>query len=115
MVEIYNEKIKDLLDVSKQNLKIRSNKSKGIYIEDVTERVVKDEEQAFIILKKGVDNRSVGCTNMNAESSRSHMVFLISIHQNNFLNGEALSSKIVLIDLAGSEKITKTGAEGKLL
>jgi kinesin family protein 5 len=36
MVEIYNEKIKDLLDISKNDLKIRSNKKEGIFLENMT-------------------------------------------------------------------------------
>lgn len=45
MAEIYNEKIKDLLDPSKNNLKIHEEKGKGIYIQDITEEyVVCDDE-----------------------------------------------------------------------
>jgi kinesin family protein 5 len=36
-VEIYNEKIRDLLDISKQDLKVREDKVRGIFIEDITE------------------------------------------------------------------------------
>ena len=43
IVEIYMEKIRDLLDVSKVDLKIREKKDKGIYIEDVTEKFVSSE------------------------------------------------------------------------
>lgn len=43
MVEIYNEKIRDLIDISKDNLKIRCNKNKGIFIENITEIAVKEE------------------------------------------------------------------------
>lgn len=40
IVELYNEKVRDLLDISKQDLKIRSNAKLGIYIEDATEKYV---------------------------------------------------------------------------
>lgn len=52
---------------------------------------------------------------MNSESSRSHMVFIISLSTHDVYSGEANSAKVILVDLAGSEKISKTGAEGKLL
>ena len=52
---------------------------------------------------------------MNAVSSRSHMLFIINVHQNDLYTGQAKSAKIILVDLAGSEKISKTGAEGKVL
>ena len=50
---------------------------------------------------------------MNALSSRSHMLFMITLIQNDFASGEAKSARLTVIDLAGSEKISKTGTEGK--
>ena len=47
---------------------------------------------------------------MNARSSRSHMMFLINLYSHDVYTGQAKTSKITLIDLAGSEKISKTGA-----
>ena len=44
MIEIYNEKIKDLLDQTKFDLKIRSDKSRGIFLADVTERYLISDE-----------------------------------------------------------------------
>lgn len=61
-------------------------------------------------MKKGIENRAVNATNMNACSSRSHMLFIISLHTHNLYTGEAKVAKISLIDLAGSEKVSKTGA-----
>ena len=40
MVEIYMEKIKDLFDISKNDIKIREKQGKGIYMQDVTEEYV---------------------------------------------------------------------------
>lgn len=47
---------------------------------------------------------------MNACSSRSHMLFIITLNTHDLYTGEACSAKICLVDLAGSEKISKTGA-----
>ena len=66
MIEIYMEKIKDLLDPKKTNLKIHEEKNKGIYIEDVTETYVGEEEEVFEIMKVGNENRAIGVTNMNS-------------------------------------------------
>ena len=60
-------------------------------------------------VKQGLENRTVGRTNLNAYSSRSHMLFIITINETNFETREAKSAKITLTDLAGSEKISKTG------
>lgn len=58
----------------------------------------------------GIQNRTVGATNMNSESSRSHLVFIINLSTHDIYSGEAKSAKIIVVDLAGSEKISKTGA-----
>ena len=80
MIEIYMEKIRDLLEPSKTNLKVHEDKQKGIYIADVTETYVGEENEVYDILKLGNENRSIGCTDMNAQSSRSHSCFIITIH-----------------------------------
>ena len=54
------------------------------------------------IFKKGVSNRAVAYTNMNDASSRSHMTFILTLHQNNLKDGSAKSGKITVVDLAGS-------------
>lgn len=52
---------------------------------------------------------------MNAESSRSHSIFLISIQQRNTETGAIKTGNLYLVDLAGSEKVGKTGASGQTL
>lgn len=52
---------------------------------------------------------------MNAESSRSHSIFLITIYQKNTDTGAAKTGNLYLVDLAGSEKVGKTGATGQTL
>lgn len=65
MIEIYMEKVKDLLDPTKTNLKVHEDKVKGIYINEVTETYVGDEVEVFEIMKMGNDNRAIGVTDMN--------------------------------------------------
>lgn len=52
---------------------------------------------------------------MNAESSRSHSIFLITINQRNVDTGAQKTGNLYLVDLAGSEKVGKTGASGQTL
>ena len=112
MCEIYNEKIKDLLDPRKDNLKIHEERGKGVYIQDATESYCVDENQVYQIMRAGGTNRSIASTNMNAESSRSHALFVLTITMNNTEDGSCKTGKLYLVDLAGSEKISKTGAQG---
>merc|ERR1719370_1669057 len=67
------------------------------------------------VVDEGKANRAVATTNMNAQSSRSHSIFLIQVAQENKLTETKLTGKLYLVDLAGSEKIGKTGAEGEVL
>lgn len=111
-VEIYNEKIRDLLDPKKTNLKIHENKQQGVYVKDMTESYVGNEDEVYAILKIGNENRAIGVTNMNKQSSRSHSVFILQVEQKNLTDFSSKCGRIFLVDLAGSERISKTGVEG---
>ena len=115
IVEIYMENIRDLLDKDKTNLKIRENKTRGIYIQDATESYVSDQSNVYDLMEIGNNNRAIAATNMNEGSSRSHMIFMLHVSQNNLIDMSAKAGKLFLVDLAGSEKISKTGAQGTVL
>lgn len=83
IVEIYMEKIRDLLEVSKSDLKIREDKNRGIYIQDVTETYVSEETDVYNLMKLGNSNRAISATNMNEGSSRSHSIFILTVSQSN--------------------------------
>ena len=115
IVELYMEKLRDLMDSHKIDLKIRSDKKKGIYIENLTEIYISTPEEIYELMEVARNTRSIASTNMNERSSRSHMLFILTISQNNLDDMSAKTGKLYLVDLAGSEKIGKTGAEGKTL
>jgi len=114
-VEIYMEMINDLLDLSKRNLKLRENKKREVYIDKVSEMYVACAEDVYAYMEEGTNNRTIACTKMNAVSSRSHSVFLMTLLAKNKEKGTKKSSKLILVDLAGSEKVGKTGASGQTL
>uniref|UniRef100_A0A7N8XWT6 Kinesin-like protein n=1 Tax=Mastacembelus armatus TaxID=205130 RepID=A0A7N8XWT6_9TELE len=113
--EIYLDKIRDLLDVSKTNLAVHEDKNRVPFVKGCTERFVSSPEEVMDVIDEGKANRHVAVTNMNEHSSRSHSIFLISIKQENVETELKLSGKLYLVDLAGSEKVSKTGAEGAVL
>ena len=115
MVELYMEKLRDLLDQKKSDLKIRSDKKKGIFIENLTENYISSPEEVYDMMEIARSTRAIAATNMNERSSRSHMLFILTISQNNLDDFSAKTGKLYLVDLAGSEKVGKTGAEGKVL
>ena len=116
MLEIYMEEIRDLLNPnSKRKVRIRQDASKGIYLENLTEVSVVDELDVQGVYNQGVSNRKIGRTDMNAVSSRSHMVTIIFIQQKDTTENSIKKGKLYLIDLAGSEKVSKTNAKGQAL
>ena len=115
MIEIYQEKIRDLFDCSRNNLNIREDSIKGIYVDGASERYVGCPNDVLALLEVGSENRAVAATNMNEHSSRSHSIFILTINQTNKQQGFSKIGKLYLVDLAGSEKISKTGATGHTL
>ncbi|XP_018411924.1 PREDICTED: kinesin-like protein KIF3B [Nanorana parkeri] len=118
-LEIYQEEIRDLLskDQSKR-LELKERPDTGIYVKDLSSFVTKSVKEIEHVMNVGNQNRSVGATNMNEHSSRSHAIFMITIECSEIgLDGEnhIRVGKLNLVDLAGSERQTKTGAQGERL
>ncbi|XP_022961553.1 kinesin-like protein KIN-1 isoform X3 [Cucurbita moschata] len=114
-VEIYMEKVRDLFDLSKDNIQIKESKTQGIMLNGVIEMPVKDPPEALLTLSNGIANRAVGETQMNIASSRSHCIYIFTIQQESTKDKRGRTGKLNLVDLAGSEKVEKTGAEGRVL
>jgi hypothetical protein len=79
-LEIYNEQILDLLSKNHtQNLAIKEDANKGIYIKDLTTVIVKSVADTEKAMLAGLNNRKTGETALNKDSSRSHSLFTIYI------------------------------------
>eukprot|EP00391_Amoebophrya_sp_Ameob2_P013066 CAMPEP_0178983816 /NCGR_PEP_ID=MMETSP0795-20121207/1269_1 /TAXON_ID=88552 /ORGANISM="Amoebophrya sp., Strain Ameob2" /LENGTH=373 /DNA_ID=CAMNT_0020674629 /DNA_START=329 /DNA_END=1446 /DNA_ORIENTATION=- len=118
-IEIYNEMVHDLLDPKMATVKdyeppkmeVKQHPKLGIFIPGLTEVPTKSADECFAMMDRGLGNRAVASTKMNAVSSRSHCVFMLELDQN-FGNGQNASARINLVDLAGSERQKKTGVSG---
>lgn len=119
MVEIYNEKVQDLLVLPKDRvqggLKIREEKKRGVYIQGVTEIPVGSYAEIDKVMQKGNENRSVGAHKLNQNSSRAHTVISIDFKTVDTSTKTERLSVINLVDLAGSEKTEKAGTSGDRL
>ncbi|KAL7737375.1 hypothetical protein ACLKA6_012985 [Drosophila palustris] len=120
-MEIYNEKVHDLLDPkpNKQSLKVREHNVLGPYVDGLSQLAVSSFQDIDNLMTEGNKSRTVAATNMNAESSRSHAVFSVVLtqiltDQATGVSGEKVS-RMSLVDLAGSERAVKTGAVGDRL
>ncbi|KAJ5917749.1 hypothetical protein N7454_010124 [Penicillium verhagenii] len=114
-MEIYMERIRDLLVPQNDNLPVHEEKSRGVYVKGLLEVYVSSVQEVYEVMRRGGNSRAVAATNMNQESSRSHSIFVITVSQKNLETGSAKSGQLFLVDLAGSEKVGKTGASGQTL
>ena len=121
MLEIYNEKVQDLLTPPSKRppsgLKIRESKAVGIFVEGLTKYPVMSYEEISQKMDEGYENRTIGSTVMNATSSRAHTIVTIEFNQVQTIGTtkSAKLSKINLVDLAGSERQKSTEATGDRL
>lgn len=118
-LEIYNEEVRDLLGKDQhQRLEVKERPDVGVYVKDLSAFVVNNADDMDRIMTLGNKNRSVGATNMNMHSSRSHAIFTVTVEcSEKGADGEqhVRVGKLHLVDLAGSERQAKTGATGQRL
>lgn len=112
MLEIYEEKVIDLLCISRECLQIRESKG-AVFVQGLSVHPVSCLEDAMKLLQKGCQLRSRGETAMNDKSSRSHAIFTLCIEGNESAESTLFKAKLHLVDLAGSERLKKTQAEGE--
>ncbi|KAJ1482516.1 P-loop containing nucleoside triphosphate hydrolase protein [Baffinella frigidus] len=120
-LQIYNEVISDLLKPERTNLHIREDKRRGVFVEGLSEWVVRSPKEVYGLMQRGAVTRATASTKMNEISSRSHAVFIIIAEQGAEAEGKEGKSqafkvgKLNLVDLAGSERVRLTGATGRRL
>ena len=122
-LEIYNENVRDLLAKDQtKTCELKETPDRGVYVNGLTTFVVKSAEEMRKVLEVGKKNRSVGATLMNADSSRSHSIFTVTVETSRVRPGDPPGAephitvgKLNLVDLAGSERQSKTQASGDRL
>ncbi|KAL5774722.1 hypothetical protein ACOSP7_012279 [Xanthoceras sorbifolium] len=130
MLEIYNETIRDLLSVNQSSgsdsirtengvpgkqYTIKHDANGNTYVSDLTIVDVCSIKEISLLLRQAAQSRSVGKTQMNEQSSRSHFVFTLRISGVNEGTEQQVQGVLNLIDLAGSERLSKSGATGERL
>lgn len=109
--EIYNEIVRDLLDPSNTNVRIREQ-MQGSSTLEAKEVIVTSAEEAYEVLRRGQQHRAVGDTARNNRSSRSHAILSIIVESSGEAEKSTLSGTLHLVDLAGSERQASTNATG---
>ncbi|KAJ4272017.1 Kinesin-like protein kip2 [Fusarium torreyae] len=132
-LEIYNEKIHDLLSMptatgvggaaQQDEIKLREDSKRGVYATPLKEEIVQSPTQLLRVIARGDQARRTASTQFNARSSRSHAVVQIVVESRERIPGAAVAndskrsgllpggvrvSTLSLIDLAGSEKAAES-------
>lgn len=74
-LEIYNEKINDLLNIANSNLKLYDDYKKGTVVRGLTERTCASYQDMIELLLVGERNKHFGNTASNEMSSRAHVMY----------------------------------------
>ncbi|XP_023267336.1 kinesin-like protein klp-3 [Seriola lalandi dorsalis] len=116
MLEIYNDTLNDLLTKSPgaAALDIRVQ-GKSVAVPGLTRIQVQTEADILNVMETGEKNRKIASTKMNIQSSRSHLVVALEVEGSDEVSGLTSRGTLTLCDLAGSERISKTEAEGQRL
>jgi len=115
MIELYLANLKCLCSgepVELRNIR-QTDGTSSIRLEGATQILVQNDEELAQVVAMGLQNRVTRCTNMNADSSRSHLMLQITIEVLDRSSNRTWSGKITIVDLAGSERIGKSGAVGE--
>ncbi|KAG4960571.1 Kinesin-like protein KIN-14C [Glycine soja] len=133
VLEIYNETLRDLLSSNrssgidstriengvpvsgKQPYTIMHDVNGNTHVSDLTIKNVSSASEISSLLQQAAQSRSVGRTHMNEQSSRSHFVFTLRISGTNSNTDQQVQGVLNLIDLAGSERLSRSGATGDRL
>jgi hypothetical protein len=118
MIELYCSNLRDLLYQGKEENKLELRNlrnpdgSMAVHLEGATTIPVKDSGDLAKVVAQGLSGRQTRATNMNADSSRSHLLLMITVEVEDRASGRKRSGKITIVDLAGSERIGKSGVTG---
>ena len=132
-IEVYNEELVDLLlekkslNMQSRSLSIREDVDGTVFLTGVNEIVVSTFDEFMAALALGLENRSTFSTDVHLSSSRSHAIFTLTMRQNKWIDFnqelldeqgnqhgdfQVISSKLSFLDLAGSERLKRTGSTG---
>ncbi|KAF3776848.1 Kinesin-like protein [Nymphaea thermarum] len=86
-----------------------------VVVENATTVTISGLEELNSIAFRGFEQRHTSGTQMNDESSRSHLIFSIVIESTNLVTQSQAKGKLSFVDLAGSERVKKSGSSGHQL
>lgn len=118
MLEVYNEKLRDLLTPKGAEAKqpdVHVHPKLGVYLKGVTEEAVESCDRCIRLIDYGNTMKTIAATAMNARSSRGHTIFKLIMEKTGGTNNMATTSEVFFVDLAGRENEKTTKAAGDRL
>ncbi|XP_037082971.1 kinesin-like protein KIN-14I [Pollicipes pollicipes] len=114
MLELYNDRLLDLLappgSRPGDKLEVKKDKRGLVHVQGATVTACQDAAQLQRLFQQAVSTRHTAATRLNVASSRSHLVIGVTVEATSRVNGTVFSGKLSLLDLAGSERVAKSGA-----
>ncbi|KAL5980141.1 Kinesin-like protein KIN-14E [Asimina triloba] len=118
MIELYQDSLVDLLlpkNAKQLKLEIKKDQKGMVTVENATVVPISSSEDLRLIILRGSERRHTAGTQMNEESSRSHLILSIIIESTNLQTQTLARGKLSFVDLAGSERVKKSGSSGHQL
>ncbi|XP_010681111.2 kinesin-like protein KIN-14E isoform X1 [Beta vulgaris subsp. vulgaris] len=118
MLELYQDTLMDLLlpkNAKRLKLDIKKDSKGMVTVENASIVHVSTFEELKCIIQKGSEQRHISGTQMNEQSSRSHLILSIVIESTNLQTQSVARGKLSFVDLAGSERVKKSGSAGNQL
>ncbi|XP_074301759.1 kinesin-like protein KIN-14E isoform X2 [Silene latifolia] len=118
MLELYQDTLMDLLltkNAKRLKLDIKKDSKGMVTVENTTIVHISTIEELRSVIQKGSEQRHISGTQMNEESSRSHLILSIVIESTNLQTQSFARGKLSFVDLAGSERVKKSGSAGSQL
>ena len=123
MLELYIDDLQDLLSEHKKGdrmmkmpkLEIKKDPKGVVTVPGATVVEVTSARELMATIEEGQKRRHVSSTQMNRESSRSHLIITVCIETTNLQTQAMARGKLSFVDLAGSERVKKSGSAGEQL
>ncbi|KAK9670510.1 hypothetical protein RND81_13G206100 [Saponaria officinalis] len=118
MLELYQDTLVDLLlpkNSKRMKLDVKKDSKGMVTVENATIVHISTIEELKSVIQKGSEQRHISGTQMNEESSRSHLILSIVIESTNLQTQSLARGKLSFVDLAGSERVKKSGSAGSQL
>jgi len=118
-LQLYMETVQDLWDPTNADIQIQEDRQSGEVLLEPKPMSVELTDRNHIVqmLQLGEKNRTVANHRLNAHSSRSHAVLMLTVSKHTTQNGAPTvqRGKLLLVDLAGSERQKSTQSVGQTL